>query len=272
MHAKQVAAFGSARVSYLEAGDGAPLLLLHGIGSGANSWKFQLEGLSDRHRVVAWDAPGYGQSTVIETLTPSTADYATAAMTLAGERGMDRFHLVGHSLGALIAARVAADNPSRIMSLTLASIATGHAQLPEEERVRLRRGRLDDLGALGPRGMAEKRGPRLVSPDAPEAVRQAVIDTMAAVTVEGYTRAVNLLSQGDTMADVARLDAQLAVQFVFGADDIVTTPEQNWRVAALRPGAPLTVIPDAGHAVYLEQPAAFNRVIAEFVRRYGHHG
>jgi pimeloyl-ACP methyl ester carboxylesterase len=216
---------------------------------------------------VAWDAPGYGQSTAIASPAPATADYAAAALALADHLGLDRFHLVGHSLGALIAARVAADNPARIVTLTLASIATGHARLPEEERVRLRRGRLDDLAALGPRGMAEKRGPRLVRPDAPDDVRQAVIETMAAVTVDGYTRAVNLLSQGDTMADVARLDPALPVQFVFGADDVVTTPEQNWGVAALRPKAPLTVIPDAGHAVYLEQPAAFNRAIAAFVER-----
>jgi len=49
-------------ITYLEAGSGTPLVMLHGIGSAARSFRDQLEGLSANHRVIAWDAPGYGAS------------------------------------------------------------------------------------------------------------------------------------------------------------------------------------------------------------------
>ena len=52
--------------SWLEKGQGTPLVLLHGIGSAARSFSAQLDGLASRWRVIAWDAPGYGQSEAIE--------------------------------------------------------------------------------------------------------------------------------------------------------------------------------------------------------------
>jgi pimeloyl-ACP methyl ester carboxylesterase len=56
---------GDATFSYWEAGSGPPLVLLHGIGSAAASFRYQLEALSARFRVAAWDAPGYGASTAL---------------------------------------------------------------------------------------------------------------------------------------------------------------------------------------------------------------
>jgi pimeloyl-ACP methyl ester carboxylesterase len=244
--------------TYLEQGAGTPLVLLHGVGSAARSWKHQLQGLSDRLRVIAWDAPGYGGSSTLAPDEPRPDDYAAALGIFLRELGIERLHLVGHSLGCIIAARYAWRHPERIASLTLASIATGHAQLPEEERARLRAGRLDDLAVLGPRGMAEKRGPRLLSPAADDATRRDVIETMAGVRPDGYRQAVWMLSNADTRADVRELPAQMRVHFIYGDADAITTPEQNQSVARERPGAPVRVLRGAGHALYLEQPQAFN--------------
>jgi pimeloyl-ACP methyl ester carboxylesterase len=164
-----------------------------------------------------------------------------------------------------MAARYAKLHPERVLSLTLASIATGHAHLPPTERERLRAGRLDDLAALGPRGMAEKRGPRLLGPHAkPEHVR-AVVETMAMVRPDGYTQAVRMLSNADTRADVRALAPDLRVQFIYGDADVITTPEQNQSVHAERPGAPVHVLAGAGHALYIEQPEAFNNVVLRWV-------
>jgi pimeloyl-ACP methyl ester carboxylesterase len=69
---------GDAVFSYLEAGSGPPLVLLHGIGSAAASFRYQLEALSARFRVVAWDSPGYGASTPLAIEHPDTSDYAAA--------------------------------------------------------------------------------------------------------------------------------------------------------------------------------------------------
>jgi pimeloyl-ACP methyl ester carboxylesterase len=258
---------GNANVSYLERGAGMPLVLLHGIGSGARSWRHQLDGLSSRLRVIAWDAPGYGSSTVLQPAEPCAEDYANSLHEFADALGLERFHLVGHSLGCVIAARYARLHPERLLSLTLASIATGHARLAAAERDRLRAARLEDLALLGPRGMAEKRGPRLLGPYAtPENVR-AVVDTMATIRPAGYTQAVRMLSNADTGADVRMLAPEPAVQFIYGDADVITTPAQNRSVHAERPGAPVHVIAGAGHAVYIEQPERFNELVLQWVER-----
>lgn len=250
--------------SFVGSGDGVPVVLLHGIGSGARSWKAQIEGLSDQFRLIAWDMPGYGTSTALEPPEPIASDYADALSEFVGALGLDRFHLVGHSLGSLVAARYAADHPDRLISLTLCSIAGGHAMLPIEERARLREGRLGALAELGPRGMAEKRGAALLSSAATDTMRRSVIETMAAIRPQGYRQAVFLLSGGDTRADILRFRPDLPVQVIVGGADTITTPEQNRRVASARTQAPVHVIAGAGHAVYIEKPTEFNQLLRAF--------
>jgi pimeloyl-ACP methyl ester carboxylesterase len=261
---RKIATLKGTRISYLEAGQGPALVLLHGIGSAAASWRNQFAGLAGKFRVLAWDAPGYGASTPLPESAPNAGDYAARLADFLAERTLHRVHLLGHSLGALIAARFAAERPAQILTLTLASIASGHARLPAEERARLMQGRIEDVTKLGPRAMAEKRGPRLVSAGATEEMRRAVIDTMAQVVPDGYLQAVRLLSQGDVRADIARLPADMPVQIVFGDADVITTPESNRLSAAEKPGAPIHVIAGAGHAVYLEKPEPFNAIVASF--------
>jgi pimeloyl-ACP methyl ester carboxylesterase len=252
-------------ISYNEAGRGAPVILLHGIGSAARSWKAQLEDLSDRFRLIAWDAPGYGTSTALPSSRPLAREYADALSEFVDALGLERFHLVGHSLGSLIAARYAADYHGRLMSLTLASIASGHAMYSPEERARLREGRLGILAELGPRGMAETRGALLLSPAATDDMRRSVIETMAAIRPDGYRQAVFLLSGGDTRADVLRIPPDVPVQVIFGGADTITTPEQNRRVASACARAPIHVIDGAGHAVYIEKAAEFNQLLRAFL-------
>lgn len=263
--ATRTASSGSARFTYLEGGTGAPLVLLHGVGSAAQSWKQQLQALASAFRVIAWDAPGYGGSSTLAPSVPDADDYASALEDLLRALQIERMHLVGHSLGCIIAARYSRRHAERIASLTLASVATGHAALPPEERARLRNARLDDLAALGPRGMAEKRGPRLLASTADESLRRTVIETMAAVRPDGYRQAVWMLSNADTRADVRALPSWMQVQFVYGDADVITTPEQNRSVASERPEAPVHVLPGAGHALYLEQPHAFNAILLRHI-------
>ncbi|WP_345250664.1 alpha/beta fold hydrolase [Pigmentiphaga soli] len=250
--------------SYMAGGSGVPLVLLHGVGSGARSWRAQLAGLGSAFSVAAWDAPGYGESTPVEPDQPTAGDYAARLELFAGLLGFERFHLVGHSLGAIMAARFACAYPARVLSLTLVSPSSGHARLAPEERELLRDRRLNDLRDLGPAGMARARGPRLVSEQAPEAVKAQVIETMARVRPEGYTKAVRMLSVSDTAGDVARLAAGLPVQFIIGGQDVVTPPRDTLAVAAQRPDAKVHVLERCGHALYLEEPDRFNGLLADF--------
>jgi pimeloyl-ACP methyl ester carboxylesterase len=262
---------GGAAFSYLEAGSGPPLVLLHGMGSAAASFRRQLQALSIRFRVVAWDAPGYGASTPLAIEHPDTSDYAAALDAWLGALSIDRCHLAGQSLGTLIAARFAAEQPRRVLSLTLASIARGHGRLPPTERQRLLAQRLDDLTQLGPRGMAAKRGPRLLGPEANETTRQMVVEIMARIPAEGYAQAARMLSTGDITADLARLPAGLPIQIIVGQADVITPPAGNLEIAAAFPAASAHVIPGAGHALYLEKPEEFYRLVSDFAASHlGH--
>jgi len=259
-------ATGAGRFSLLERGQGPALVLLHGIGSGAPSWRDPIEWLGDTFRVIAWDAPGYGRSSPLVPEAPDPSDYARALADLLDALQVARAHLIGHSLGAVIAARFARLSPGRAASLTLASPAGGHARLPEAERARLRERRLQAMSRLGPAGMARDRGPHLLGPSATDEQRAAVIDTMSRLVPEGFAQAVRMLSIADTRGDVAALPEGLPLQFIHGDQDTVTPPEGVRAIAAERAQAPVHLLQGAGHACYIEQPELFSRRIREFAR------
>lgn len=256
---------GTSTITYLEAGQGVPLVLLHGIGSAACSFQDQLAALSARYRVIAWDAPGYGGSSCLVDPAPKAADYAQAVAGFLDALRIERCHLLGHSLGCLMAASFARVYPQRLLSLTLSSIAVGQAHMPPEERQKLLDQRLQDVTVLGPREMAEKRGPRLLAPAATSAMVRRVIDAMAAVRPDGYSQAARMLAGGDVKADVAAIPPDLPLQIIYGEADVITPPARNLEVATLRPQAKVRAIADAGHALYLEQPDAFNAAVRDFI-------
>jgi pimeloyl-ACP methyl ester carboxylesterase len=260
---------GDAVFTYREAGSGPPLVLLHGIGSAAISFGAQLDLLSADFRVIAWDAPGYGGSTPLAATAPDAGDYAAALDRLLGALGIGRLHLLGHSLGTLIAARFAAEQPQRLLTLTLAGASRGHARLPAAERQRLLAARLDPLAEFGPRGMAERRAPRLFGRDANAAVIDEVVETMARIHPGGYAQAARMLSAADILADIARLPEELPVQVVVGEADAITPPDSNRDIAAQCHAAPCHVIAGAGHMLYLEKPEVFNRLLRDFLMPQG---
>jgi pimeloyl-ACP methyl ester carboxylesterase len=255
---------GGTVFSYLDAGSGPPLVLLHGIGSAAASFRYQLEELSARFRVVAWDAPGYVASTPLAIERPTVSDYAAALAAWLSALRIDRYDMLGHSLGALIAARFAAQQPDRVSSLTLCSPARGHRRLPVSEQRRHLAQRLDDLAELGPHGMAAQRGPRLLGPNATEAMLRLVVETMARIHPNGYAQAARMLSTGDILADLARLPTGPPVQVIVGDADVITPPTDCLEIAAACRAASAHVIGGAGHAIYLEKPHEFNRLLADF--------
>ena len=254
---------GETGFSYLETGAGPPLVLLHGIGSSAESWRDQLAGLADFRRVLAWDAPGYGASTPLPLERPTPADYADRLTLLLDALGLERIALAGHSLGALIAGAFAARRPGRIERLVLADAALGHGVHPAKPlppRIRLR---LDDLAALGPNEFARRRAPRLLSTTATTAQRKRVRETMARIDPSGYRQAVAILAQGDLHADVGLITAPTLV--LCGSEDTVTPPESNRALAAAIANARYVEIARAGHASYVERPDAFNCAMREFL-------
>src|SRR5882762_6028977 len=109
------------RFSYMEAGapDAPPLLLLHGIGANSMHWRFQFDGLSDRFRVIAWNAPGYLASDNLAAETPEARDYADAFVDFVTATGVARCDVLANSFGSRIAQGVAWFHPGLIRRMVL---------------------------------------------------------------------------------------------------------------------------------------------------------
>ena len=118
------------RFSYRESGHGPAIVLLHGIGSGSGSWLSQLDGLSGEHRIIAWDAPGYGATTPVESPSPKATEYAAALENLLAALNAEPAVLIGHSFGALTAGSYASTHGDLPM-LILADPANGYGAVDE---------------------------------------------------------------------------------------------------------------------------------------------
>lgn len=240
-----------------------PVVLLHGIGSGAASWIRQLDVLGSTRRVLAWDAPGYGISTGVASEAPIAADYARALSAWLDAIDVDRCVLVGHSLGAIIAGSFAASAPERVAGLLLISPAAGYGAASKAVRESKRDARLKMLHELGPQGLARERSANMVSHHADEAAREWVRWNMARIVPEGYAQATQLLANADLAADIARFHGRIAV--AVGAEDAITPPAACERIAQAA-DVSLQVMPRAGHAGYVESPAAYTALIESFCR------
>jgi len=265
--AQQIWLASQRAVSYRDV-DGAesealPLVLLHGIGSGAASWVQQFEVLGETRRVLAWDAPGYGASTPVEADSPVASDYATVLKEWLDALGIERCVLVGHSLGAIIAGAFAVANPQRVAGLLLLSPAGGYGASAAEVRETKRDQRLAMLKELGPQGLAKKRSTNMLSTHASDEARAWVRWNMSRVIPNGYAQATHLLANADLASDLSRYRGRINV--AVGAEDTITPPEACERLA-LAAGTKLQVVPRAGHAGYIEAPAAYTAIIDTFCR------
>jgi len=256
-----------AGISYREAGDAAApaLVLLHGVGSGSASWSTQFATLSGGWRIIAWDAPGYGVSDALQPAIPAAADYAAALERFVVALRLAKFCLLGHSLGALIAAAYCRLAGTRVEKLVLAAPTTGYGrETPEGQYARIK-DRLTAIQELGPEGLAEKRGPQLFAGDPPAKALAQARAVMRQLRPEGYVQALQMLSRGDIFADAPSIKAPTLV--LCGSGDTVT-PEANCRrIAGAIAGARFEAIPGPGHALYMEAPEQFDAALLRFLAR-----
>jgi pimeloyl-ACP methyl ester carboxylesterase len=259
-----------AGISYLaRGGAGAmPIVLLHGIGSNAQSFVPLMRAFEARHPMFAWDAPGYGASVPLAVDWPDASDYVGALGRLLAQLAISRCIVAGHSLGALIAARFAATFPTRVAALFLLSPALGHGAEKGGALPRAVAARLEDLDRLGPEQFAATRAPSLLADAAARPqVLQAVEHAMAAVRRPGYEQAARLLAGGRLLDDVVNIRVPTTV--LAGTQDRITPPASARRVFDALQGSlrqhDYREIADAGHALCQEQPAEVARVIAEIL-------
>src|SRR5215208_2514817 len=155
------------RFSLLEAGRGEPLVMLHGLGATKASFLPTVAALADRYRTIAVDLPGFGDSGKPLGAPYDPAFFADSIASLLDELGLERTHMLGHSMGARAALEIAFDHPERIAGLVLVtpSLAWLRAR-PWARYLRLLRPELGILQAT-PRGVAEAFLERILPADTP---------------------------------------------------------------------------------------------------------
>lgn len=253
--------------SYRESGQGPAMVLLHGIGSGSGSWIHQLDGLSSDYRVIAWDAPGYGETMPVENDSPIAAEYAAALETLFAILKIEPAVLVGHSFGALTAGSYAASH-SELPMLILADPANGYGAVDEETRASKRDPRIAAMRSLGPAGLAEKRSGALLSAETSPQARDIVKWNMGKLNPAGYEQAAHVLANSHLIGDALSYGGPVLV--MCGSEDTVT-PEAVCRpVAEAYPYAEYQPLPGVGHASYVENGPQFNAAVLKFIA--GQHG
>jgi pimeloyl-ACP methyl ester carboxylesterase len=272
---------GDVRCHYLEAGQGEPLVLLHGtaIDSASLSYRPSLPYLSRQHRTIALDWPGYGQSELPRTSLTSN-DYVQLLLRFLDALGLERVHLAGFSMGGAIALGLALHAPKRLATLTMISSYGLDANLPvplipylalRAPKLRktviwgLRRSRLLTRLVLRHLVLAD---PTLLTPElvndvhnqlrAPEAERSFL------AWLRGELRPLRLVtSYADRLNEV-----NTPTLLLHGRRDRVI----SWRKAELAqkqlPKARLVVVPSCGHWLPREAPETFREELLEFTQTH----
>ena len=251
----------SLRYLRLGEGEGVPAVLLHGFGGDLNNWLFNQEALAADRVVYAVGLPGHGGSA--KEVGPG--DLASLAAVLVGfldTVGVERAHLVGHSMGGAVASRAALDHPERVASLTLVASAGLGEEINREyiegflatDRRRAMKQTLELLFA----------DPSLVSP-------QLVDDVFEYKRLDGVDGALRALAgqllpggrQSTVLAEELAA-ADVPVLVIWGAQDqVVPSAHAN----ALGDRARVEVLDATGHSPHMERAGEVNRLLAQFWER-----
>ena len=251
------------RIAYERAGDGPPLVLLHGVLGDSRNWRRQASDLSDEFTVIAWDAPGCGRSSDPEPPC-GMADWADALAALLDALDLEPAHMLGLSWGGTLALELYRRRPARVASLILADTYAGwRGSLPAEvcdARVQAAR----EEARMPAAEVAARWLPTLL----PASAAPEVVDELAAIMADARPPMLGLMAEAMGSTDQRDLLPRIDVPtlLLWGADDARSSLDVAEQFRAAVPGAKLIVIPDAGHMTNMEQPERFNAEVRAFCR------
>jgi 3-oxoadipate enol-lactonase len=249
------------------AGNGPPLVLLHGVGTDHRAFRPQLVRLHKRFRLIAWDMPGYGMSPSLpETGWPALAD---ALARLLDAQRIDQAHVLGHSIGGMVAQEFAARHPGRLRSLILSATSPAFGNPDgdwQRDFVRQRLAPLETGKTL--RDLAPDTVAKLVGPKCDPAARDFAIACMGEVPVAGFAAAIKLIVTFDGRANLAKI--AVPTLCLAGEKDTNAPAAMMEKMASKIPGARFAVLAGVGHLGNLEDPAAFDAAVGSFVEEVEH--
>ncbi len=254
-------------IRYRESGaaNAPAIVLLHGVGSTSSAWKEQFGPLGERHRVVAWTAPGYEKSTPLAAKNPVAGDYADALAGLLDALGIDKAHLVTNSWGALVALSFANRHAARTRSILLGAPTSGNHGMTPAQAAQRAQERITRMRELGMVPMRKLDADHLVAKSAPQAARDWAGGGSGEFPTEGgYEQAIRMLYATDGVALIRNYSGPVLV--VAGTEDAVTSPDTHAKpLAAAAPNGRLDWVEGSGHLPQLEKPARFNALVSGFV-------
>lgn len=258
------------RLRYFVGGEGSSVLLLHGFAGAASNWVEIAPALAERHRVLVPDLPGHGRSAPLPA-TPGLRAFAERIAAVADGEDLLPAHVIGHSLGGVVALRLAAGRPSAVRSLVLVAPAgiassTRFAEVTLTAFGLLRPGRrigsFVETVALRPWLRRPVLGVWAVSDGA------ALTPVATRGLLEGPPLHTDTLSAGRALAsDDPRphLDRISCPCLIVGGARDVQAPAADLFEYARRLGAPVRLVADAAHLVIAERPDAVLDAITSFL-------
>lgn len=258
-------------LSHSVAGTGPDVVLLHGVGLDRTMWDRCLPALVGEHRVTTMDLRGHGASgaaspgTTLADLAGDVLEVMDRSVELVETPGAHRVHLVGFSLGALVAAHLAAHHPGRVATLSLVSSV---AQRTPEEREAVQR-RLEaaraDLGGTVDAAVERWFDDPWKQQD-PDLVAQ-VRSTMLANAPASYLACYTVFAVGDQEVGPLLGDITVPTLAITGSDDPGSTPDMSHRLASAVPDSHAVVVEGARHLLPLERPDELTAALTKHFER-----
>jgi 3-oxoadipate enol-lactonase len=248
---------------YEEKGSGVPVVFAHGLTFDRRMWDPQVEALSARYHCIAYDFLGHGGSSVAAR-EYSLEDEAENLHALMAGWGAAPAHVVGLSMGGMVAMRLALAYPEDVRSLALLDTSA-------EEEVEERRPQYEAMAAAaqasGPESVVDAVAPFMFSqgflesqPEKVAAFRQQFIASSAdgiAAATKAVTRRTNVLERISGI--------RVPTLVIVGGEDISTTPDKANHIAERIAGARLETIAGAGHMTPIEQPERISQLLSDFL-------
>jgi len=247
---------------YETTGRGQPILFIHGLGSSGRDWELQVTFFSQRYRVVTFDVRGHGQSD--KPPGPySIPLFAHDTAELIESLGIGPAHVIGISMGGMIAFQLAASAPDLVRSLVIVNSAPELVLRTWKERLSGLQ-RLLVVRLLGMRKMAEVLSKRLFPKPEHKELRRIFVERWAENDKRAYFDAMKALV-GWSVTD--RLDDIRCPTLVIAADEDYIPVSLKEAYVAKMAQAELVVIADSRHATPVEQPEQFNQALMAFLSR-----
>ena len=251
-------------LNYETTGEGQSILLIHGLGSSTRDWENQIDFFSTHSQVVTFDVRGHGQSD--KPPGPySIPLFAKDAAGLINALGIAPTHVVGISMGGMIAFQLAVSAPDLVSSMVIVNAAPEFVVHTIKERLQVFQRQLI-VRLLSMRKMGEVLSKRLFPRPEQEDLRRLFIERWAENDPQAYLSSMQAIvgwSVADHLGDIG------CPTLVIAADGDYTPVELKEAYVASMPRAELMVVKDSRHATPVEQPERFNDAVMAFLSKQG---